>query len=137
MVEVGFNNAVPTTVEEMTDDEFLTWIHKKQNSIATSGSGGSVSKPARMLMGLAVNQFITAAKILRELSSLEVSRTDGKLTRVKKREMLLVYRDGFENSRKLFNFALVNLKVRAKYSIKFSFKILIFNFNLEGTSGGS
>ena len=99
---------------EMTDDEFLTWIHKKQNSIATSGSGGSVSKPARMLMGLAVNQFITAAKILQELNSLEVSRTDGKLTRVKKREMLLVYRDGFENSRKLFNFALVNLKVGVK-----------------------
>ena len=39
---------------------------------------------------------------------------EGKLTRAEKREMLVVYRDGFENSRKLFNFALVNLKVRTK-----------------------
>ena len=114
MAEGGFNNAVETAVEDMNDEEFLNWVHKQQNTIATSGAGGGISKPARMLMNLAVNQYLSAAKVLRELSLLEVSRTPGKLTRAKKREMLPVYRDGFENARKMFNFALVNLKVKPK-----------------------
>ena len=117
MAEGGFNNAVATAVEAMTDNEFLTWVQKQQNAIATSGAGGGISKPARMLMGLAVNQYLSSAKILRELSLLDVSRTVGKLTRAKKREMLPIYRDGFENSRKLFNFALVNLKVNFNVKI--------------------
>ena len=125
MAEGAYNNAVRTAVEEMSDEEFQQWIHKQQNAVATSGAGGGVSKPARMLMGLAVNQYLSSAKILRELSLLEVSRTAGKLTRGKKREMLPIYRDGFENSRKMFNFALVNLKVNVKMS-KLNFYLINF-----------
>ena len=125
MAEGGFNNAVETAVEDMNDEEFLNWVHKQQNTIATSGAGGGISKPARMLMNLAVNQYLSAAKVLRELSLLEVSRTPGKLTRAKKREMLPVYRDGFENARKMFNFALVNLKVKSKCQ-KINFHLINF-----------
>ena len=66
MAEGAFNNAVLTAVEEMSDDEFQQWIHKQQNAIATNGAGGGISKPARMLMSLAVNQYLSSAKILRE-----------------------------------------------------------------------
>ena len=96
MAEEGFNNAVPTVVEDMTDEKFLTWVQKQQNAVATCGAGGGISKPARMLMGLAMNQYLSSAKVLRELSLLDVSRDTGRLPRAMKREMLLVHRDGFD-----------------------------------------
>ena len=47
-------------------------------------------------MGLAANQYLSSAKVLRELSLLDVSRDAGRLTLAEKREMLLVHQDGFD-----------------------------------------
>ena len=82
MAEEGFNNAVPTVVEDMTDEKFLTWVQKQQNAVVTCGTGGGISKLARMLMGLAANKYLSSAKVLREFSLFDVVR----LTRAKKRD---------------------------------------------------
>ena len=113
--EDGFNNAIITEVEEKTDEEFLTWVHKIQNAVATSAAGGTVSKPARTMMCLSVNQCITAGKVLREVSGLGVSATEGNLTRRKKKELLPMLRDCFETARKQYNFARINMKVHPKF----------------------
>ena len=110
--EEGFNNAAVTEIEEKSDEEFLSWVHKIQNAVATSAAGGTVSKPARRMMCMAVNQYITVAKLLREVSALGVSATEGNLTRRKKRELLPMFRDCFEVARKQYNFARINMKVQ-------------------------
>ena len=107
----GFNNAAVTEIEEKSNEEFLSWVQKIQNAVATSAAGGTISKPARRMMCLAINEYITVAKILREFSSLGVSATKGNLTRRKKRELLPMLRDCFEIARKQFNFARINMKV--------------------------
>ena len=111
--EEGFNNAAVTEIEEKSEEEFLSWVHKIQNAVATSAAGGTISKPARRMMCLAINEYITVAKILREISSLGVSATEGNLTRRKKREILPMIRDCFEIARKQFNFARINMKVHS------------------------
>ena len=114
-VEDGFNNTVVTEVEEKTEEEFVSWVHKVQNAVATSAAGATVSKPARTMMCLSVNEYITVAKILREVSGLGVSATEGNLTRRKKKQVLQMLRDSFEIARKQYNFARINMKVHPKF----------------------
>ena len=60
-------------------------VQKQRNTVVTCGVGGGISKPARMLMGLAMNQYLSSAKVLRELGLLDVSRDAGRLTLAKRR----------------------------------------------------
>ena len=114
MAEV-FDNSKPIDIEEMTDSQFENWTRDKQNEIAATTAGSQVPEAAKIMLQFSIDQYITSATLLRKFGELEVSRGGGKLTRNKKKELLPMFRNGVECSRKLFSFANINSAVMSSF----------------------
>ena len=70
---------------------------------------------AKIMLKSSTDQYITSATLLRKFEELEVSSGGGKLTRNKKKELLPMFRNGVECSRKLFSFANINSAVMSSF----------------------
>ena len=112
----AFDNTVPVEVELMGEAPFKNWISSKHVEISAVASGG-LSKPARTMLRQSVEQFTKLASVLRDISKLEDSRGEGKLTLEKKEEILCNLRDLYENARKSFGFAITNAQVKIYFEL--------------------
>ena len=112
-----FDNSVPLDIEGMAPSVFKNWVSGCHNEVASASAGG-ISKPARTMLKFALDLYTKNAAIVREVANLETSRGgENKLTDAKKTELLVMLRDDYEISRKMFNFAIINASVNINFKI--------------------
>ena len=104
-----FDNSVALPVEAMSKVAFSHWIAEVHAEVSNHVNSG-IGKPARTMIRLSTSSFIGAGTLLRKLAILEASRGDGKFTEEVQSDILMLLRDEYEFTRKLFMFSLINAK---------------------------
>ena len=104
-----FDNTVTIPVETMSKVAFSHWIAEVHEEVSNYVNYG-IGKPARTMIRLSTSSFIGAGTLLRKLAMLEASRGVGKFTEEVQSDTLLLLRDEYEFTRKMFMFSLINAK---------------------------
>ena len=104
-----FDNTVAIPVETMSKVAFSHWIAEVHTEVSNYVNSG-IGKPARTMIRLSTSSFIGAGTLLRKLAMLEASRGDGKFTEEVQSDTLMLLRDEYEFTRKMFMFSLINAK---------------------------